>query len=54
MSMEQDVIKGHFEVKNNNAESKISAVTMNKLNLDFSVNEHNVDEIEKKDIVELT
>jgi len=41
MSMEQDVIKGHFEVKNNTAESKImSAVTMNRLNLDFSGNEH--------------
>lgn len=40
MSMEQDVIKDHFEVKNNNAESKIvSTVTMNRLNLDFSVSE---------------
>lgn len=55
--MEQDAIADHFVVKDiNTTEPKImNTVTINKLNLDFTEHEHtHLDEIEKKDIVELT
>jgi len=57
MSIEQEPLLDHFETSDiPNIEPKImNTVTINKLNLDFNTHEHaHLDELEKKDIVELT